>query len=397
MNPLYLFPALAIGFGLGYVVAKAFAAARLARAQSTQIRLQTQLETLAEAREELANQFKVLATHALDTQSQKLTAQNREALTAILNPLGEKIVEFRQKVEQIQMEDVKQRSALKQQVEQLAEQSRAIGTKADHLADALKGDNKALGNWGELALERLLETAGLQSGRDFDLQVSTTDEEGRRFQPDAVLRLPEERCIVIDAKMSLKDYMDHFNATSEEERERALKAHVASMETHIKGLSGKRYQDLEAFRDKSPDFVVMFIPSEPALSLALSEKPALFETAARANIILAGPGGLLATLRLVAQIWRQENQRKAMADVFDAVRKIYEKYVNFTEDMQEIDTQLRKAQASYQSAFKKLSTGKGNLMGQMEKFRKANIFKAKKLPPKAFLEEEVNEPATEEP
>ncbi len=391
MNPLYLFLALAIGFGLGFVIARALAAARLAEAKSDQIRLQTQLETLTEAREELTNQFKVLATNALDAQSQKFTAQNREALAALLNPLGEKIVEFKQKVEQVQIDDAKQRSALKRQVELLAEQSQSIGTKADHLADALKGDNKALGNWGELALERLLETAGLQSGRDFDLQVSTTNEEGRRFQPDAVLRLPEDRCIVIDAKMSLKDYMDHFNATTEEARAQSLKAHVASLETHIKGLSGKRYQDLEAFKDKSPDFVVMFIPSEPALSLALSEKPALFEMAARANIILAGPGGLLATLRLIAQIWRQENQRKAMSDVFEAVRKIYEKYVNFTEDMQDIDDKLQKAQEAYQSAFKKLSTGNGNLLGQMEKFRKGNIFKPKKLPPKAFQDDEADE------
>jgi DNA recombination protein RmuC len=396
MTPLYILAALVLGLVLGYALAAALAAARLERAKSDQIRLQTQLDTLGAAREELANQFQVLAARILDAQSQKFTSQNRDALAALLSPLGEKIADFKQKVEQVHLADVQQRSALKQQVETLAEQSRTVGLKADNLADALKGENKTLGNWGELVLSRLLEAAGLQAGRDFELQVSAAGDDGRRFQPDAVLRLPENRCIVIDAKTSLKDYMDYVNAATDETRTAALKAHLASVETHIKGLSAKRYQDLEAFKDKSPDFVLMFIPNEPAFALALSAKPELFETAARANLILAGPGGLLATLRLVAQIWRQENQRGVLNDIFDAVRKIYEKYAGFADDMQKIDDQLQKAQEAYREAFKKLSTGEGNLLRQMEKFRKENIIKPKKLPPKAFLAEDA-EPSETEP
>ena len=396
MIALYILISLAAGLVLGYALAHYRAAARLERAKSDQIRLQTQLDTLGAAREELSNQFQVLAARILDAQSQKFSAQNRDALAALLSPLGEKIADFKQKVEQVHLADVQQRSALKQQVEILAEQSRAVGLKADNLAEALKGENKTLGNWGELVLARMLEAAGLQAGRDFELQVSAAGVEGRRFQPDAVLRLPENRCIVIDAKTSLKDYMDYVNAAGEEARAQALKAHLASVETHIKGLSAKRYQDLEAFKDKSPDFVLMFIPNEPAFSLALSAKPELFETAARANIFLAGPGGLLATLRLVAQIWRQENQRGVLNDIFDAVRKIYEKYAGFAEDMQKIDDQLQKAQEAYREAFKKLSTGDGNLLRQMEKFRKENIIKPKKLPPKAFLADDA-EPSETEP
>jgi DNA recombination protein RmuC len=384
MLALYMLAALVLGLGLGYALAHFRAAALLERAKSDQIRLQTQLETLSAAREELANQFQVLAARILDAQSLKFTAQNRETLAALLGPLGEKIVDFKQKVEQVHHDDAKERSALKQQVEILAEQSRSVGLKADNLAEALKGENKTLGNWGELVLERMLEAASLQKGRDFELQFSASSDEGRRFQPDAVVRLPENRCIIIDAKMSLKGYMDHVNATTDETRAQALKAHVEAIETHIKGLSAKRYQDLDAFKDKSPDFVLMFIPNEPAFSLALAAKPTLFETAARANIILAGPGGLLATLRLVAQIWRQENQRSAINDIFDAVRKIYEKYAGFAEDMQKIDDQLEKAHEAYREAFKKLATGDGNLLRQMEKFRKENIFQPKKLPPKPF-------------
>ena len=393
MIALYILSALVIGLALGYALAHLRAAARLERANSEQIRLQTRLETLAAAREELANQFQVLAANILDSHSQKFTAQNRDALSALLAPLGDKIADFKSKVEQVHLDDTQQRSALKRQVELLAEQSRAVGQKADNLADALQGANKTLGNWGELVLARLLEATGLQPGRDFDLQVTATSADGRRFQPDAVIRLPENRCIVVDAKMSLKDYMDHVNATTDDARAAALKAHLASVEAHIKGLSAKRYQDLPDFKDRAPDFVLMFIPNEPAFSLALSARPELLETAARANIILAGPGGLFATLRLVAQIWRQENQRAALNDIFDAVRKIYEKYAGFAEDMQKIDDSLLKARDAYADAYKKLATGDGNLVRQLEKFRKENIIKPKKLPPPAFQDAESENPS----
>ena len=385
----FILIALFVGVALGYAVAAFRAAAQIERAKSDAIRLQAQLETLAAAREELADRFQVLAAQVLDAQSQKFSAQHREALGALLSPLGEKIADFKQKVEQVHLADVQQRSALKQQVELLAEQSRAVGEKADHLADALKGDNKAAGNWGELVLARILESAGLQEGRDYDLQVSATSADGR-FQPDAVVRLPENRCVVVDAKMSLKDHADYAAAATDDARAEALRRLVASVEAQIKRLAEKRYQDLPAFKDRTPDFVLMFIPSEPAFSLALSSKPALFETAARANVVLAGPGGLLAALRLVALLWRQENQRASLNEVFDAVRKIYEKYVNFAEDLQEIDDHLRKAQAAYQDAYKKLATGDGNLLRQLEKFRKENIIKPKKLPPPAFQDADEN-------
>ena len=379
----------ALAFLLGLALGYALAAARLARAKTDLVRLQTQYDALAAAREDLSNQFQVLASRTLDSQSQKLTAQNRDTLSALLAPLAEKITDFKQKVEQVHATDLQQRSALKQQVETLAEQSRAVGQKADNLATALKGENKTLGNWGELVLSRLLESSGLQQGRDFDLQVSATSSDGHRYQPDALLRLPENRCILIDAKTSLSDYLNHVNATTEETRAAALKAHLASVEAHIKGLSAKRYQDLPDFKDKSPDFVLLFIPNEPAFSLALASKPDLFETAARANIILTGPGGLLATLRLVAQLWRQENQRTALNDIFESVRKIYEKYAGFADDMQKIDDSLQKAHDAYRDAYKKLATGDGNLVRQLEKFRKDNIIKPKKLPPPAFQSNET--------
>ena len=393
MIALSIFAALLLGAALGYALAHYRAAARLEAARTDSIRLQTQLDTLASAREDLARQFQLLAAQILDSQSQKFTTQNREALSTLLAPLGEKITDFKQKVEQVHAADLQQRSALKQQVELLAAQSRDLGQKADHLADALQGDNKAIGTWGELALARLLEASGLQPGRDFDLQVSVPDGQGGRAQPDAVIRLPENRCVLVDAKMSLQSYMDHANAPSPDARDVALRALLASLEAHIKGLAARRYPDLPDFKDRSPDFVLLFIPSEPAFALALSAKPALLETAARANILLAGPGGLLAALRLVALLWRQDNQRRALDDVFDAVRKIYDKYAGFADDMQKIDDALLKARDAYSDAYKKLATGDGNLLRQLEKFRKDNIIKPKKLPPTAFQDTTPENPS----
>ena len=383
--PLYLLAALFLGFAVGFAVAHLRAAARLERSRTDHVRLQTQLETLQSARQDLADRFQILADQILDAHSKNFADQNRQALSAILSPLGEKIADFRQKVEDAHLADSRQRGELKGQVELLARQSADLGQKADHLASALKGDNKILGNWGELALERLLDAAGLQKGRDFELQVSVPDPDGGRAQPDALVLLPENRCILVDAKTSLKDYADFANAPSPDLRAAALKAHVASLENHVKGLSARRYPDLPAFHNRSPDFVVMFVPSEPALAAALADKPALLEAAARANVVLAGPGGLLAALRLAAQLWRQENQRRSIDDVFDSVRKIYEKYVGFADDMAQIDSAIRKAQAAYDSALKKLSTGDGNLVRQMDKFVKSNVIKPKKLPPQPFL------------
>ena len=381
---LFIFLALTLGLLLGWALEHFRAAAALARARTETIRLQTQYDTLQAARTELTTQFQLLASQILESHSQKFTTQNRDALQTVLTPLAERIADFRKKVEEVHSADLQQRSALKQQVELLATQSRDLGEKADSLAGALTGDNKILGDWGEVTLARLLEISGLEKGRDYELQVTSAHDDGSRYRPDAVIRLPDNRAIVVDVKTSLKDYIGHVNAATPPEREAALKAHIVSIETHLKNLTGKRYQELADFKNKSPDFVLMFIPSEPAFALALTGKPELLANAARANVILVGPGSLLATLHIVAQIWRQENQRRELDAVFESLRKIYDKYAGFTEDMQRIDDALQRAGTAYADAYKKLATGDGNLMRQLEKFRKENIIKPKKLPPPAF-------------
>jgi DNA recombination protein RmuC len=379
---LYLLIGLAVGLTLGYLLAHFRAAAQLAQARAEAIRAQTQVEMLEAARTKLTDEFQRLSLQILGEQSDKFTQQQRTALSELLGPLDEKIKDFKQKVEHLHSEESQQRSALRQQVELLATQSQAVSQQTGQLATALRGDNKTLGNWGELTLERLLDASGLEKGRDYQTQVSATSEGGQRQQPDVLINLPDNRCVIIDAKTSLKDYLAHINAADEAARAAALKAHAAAFDTHINNLAKRRYQDL--FPDRSPDFVLMFVPSEPALALALYARPSLYETAANANIILTGPGGLLATLRLVAQLWRQENQRQAITSIFDTIRKIYEKYVNFAEDMQQIDDALAKARNAYENAFKKLSTGDGNLLRQMENFRNQNIISPKKLPPARF-------------
>ena len=379
---LYLLSGLAVGLTLGYLLAHFRAAAQVAQARAETIRAQTQVEMLEAARTKLTDEFQRLSLQILGEQSAKFTQQQRAALSELLGPLDEKIKDFKQKVEHLHSEESQQRSALRQQVELLATQSQAVSQQTGQLATALRGDNKTLGNWGELTLERLLDASGLEKGRDYQTQVSATSEGGQRQQPDVLINLPDNRCVIIDAKTSLKDYLAHINAADEAARAAALKAHAAAFDTHINNLAKRRYQDL--FPDRSPDFVLMFVPSEPALALALYARPALYETAAKANIILTGPGGLLATLRLVAQLWRQENQREAITSIFDTIRKIYEKYVNFAEDMQQIDDALAKARNAYENAFKKLSTGDGNLLRQMENFRNQNIISPKKLPPPRF-------------
>lgn len=375
--------ALGLGFLSGLAVASAIAAFRLARARAELIRAQAKTEALVEARDDLQAQFRALSADTLAAQARTFTLQSRDSLSALLTPLGDKIADFRRKVEAVHEADVVQRGALKQQVETLSAQSQAVHLQAGRLANALQGDNKVLGNWGELSLRNLLDAAGLQFNRDYRLQVNLTSEDGHALQPDAIVLLPEDRCVIIDSKLSLKDYLEFYNTTDSDRRKQSLARHVAAMETHIRNLSAKKYQDLPGL-PASPDFVLIFVANEPALSLAIAEKPQLLDLAASKNVVLVGPGGLLSALRLIALLWRQSHQNRATRTVFEALRKIYEKYAAFATDMQSIDEALHKAQAAYTTAYRKLSTGPGNLVRQMESFRAENYIKPLKHPPEAF-------------
>lgn len=376
--------AAAAGFLFGVLLTALIASFRIARAKAAALRAEARIADQDTLRRELLDQFRLLSADTLSAQARDFTRQGRDALASLLSPLGDRLEDFRRRVDAVHNEDSAQRGALRRQVETLTAQSAAVGAQADRLAHALRGDNKLLGTWGEFSLQRLLEAAGLQKDRDFRLQLSLAAPDGRRLQPDALVLMPEDRCVVVDSKLSLKAYLDFHNADSAEARRAAAARHAAAVEAHVKNLSAKAYQDLPGL-PSSPDFVLLFVASEPALSLALAERPGILELAARRDVVPVGPGGLLTALRLIALLWRQSNQNRAARDVFAEVRAIYEQYAAFTGDMQGIADALARATESYDAAFRKLATGPGNLVRRMERFREENFIHPSKTAAPSFL------------
>lgn len=348
--------------------------------QLTQERNQSneKLALLQSAREELTHQFKNLANEILEEKSKRFSEQNQQSLGQLLDPLKTKLQEFQGKVEQVYVQEGKDRSALAEQVRQLMELNKTVSQEANNLTKALKGSNKTQGNWGELVLERVLEGSGLRKGEEYDVQESHTLEDGRRLQPDVVVHLPDDRHLVIDAKATLVAYEDYANAEDEKHRDAALKRHLDSVRSHIKGLSDKNYQDLYGL--KSLDFVLMFIPIEPAFMLAVTHDRELFMDAWNKNVLLVSPSTLLFVVRTVANLWRQEAQTRNAQDIAKRGAELYDKLAGFVEDMESLGTRLNQAQKDYDGAINKLSTGRGNLIRQAEMLKKLGVKPSKSLP-----------------
>ena len=348
--------------------------------QLTQERSQNleKIALLQNAREELSSQFKNLANDILEETSKSFSEQNQQSLGQLLEPLKTRLQEFQGKVEQVYVQEGKDRSALAEQVRQLMELNRTVSQEANNLTRALKGSNKTQGNWGELILERVLETAGLRKGEEFDVQESHTTGDGKRLQPDVVLHLPEDRHLVIDAKATLVAYEDYANAEDDKHREAALKRHLDAVRAHIKGLSEKNYQDLYGL--KSLDFVLMFIPIEPAFMLAVTHDRELFMDAWNKNVLLVSPSTLLFVVRTVASLWRQEAQNRNAQDIAKRGAELYDKLAGFVEDMESLGNRLGQAQKDYDGAISKLSTGRGNLIRQAEMLKKLGVKPNKALP-----------------
>ncbi len=348
--------------------------------QLTQERNQSteKLALLQSARDELTLQFKTLANDILEEKSKRFSEQNQQSLGQLLDPLKTKLQEFQGKVEQVYVQEGKDRTALAEQVRQLMELNRTVSQEANNLTKALKGSNKAQGNWGELVLERVLESSGLRKGEEYDVQESHTLADGRRLQPDVVVHLPEDRHLVIDAKATLIAYEDYANAEDEKHRDAALKRHLDAVRTHIKGLSDKNYQDLYGL--KSLDFVLMFIPIEPAFMLAVTHDRELFMDAWNKNVLLVSPSTLLFVVRTVANLWRQEAQNRNAQDIAKRGAELYDKLAGFVEDMESLGNRLSQAQKDYDGAINKLSTGRGNLIRQAEMLKKLGVKPSKSLP-----------------
>ncbi len=355
--------------------------------RNLQEKLDEQKSEIEELQSKFVKEFENLANKILDEKSSKFTLQNKENLDQILKPLNENIKAFEKKVEDVYVNDTKERATLAQQIKTLHDLNQQMSRDATNLTNALKGETKSQGNWGEFILESLLEKSGLLKDREYFLQESITSEGGRRYQPDVIIRLPENKSVIIDSKVSLIAYEKFSSAENEDERLGSIKEHILSIRNHIKNLNGKNYQNLYGINGL--DFVLMFLPIEPAFSLALQNDSGLFQEAYDKNIVIVSPTTLLATLRTIASIWRQENQNKNAIEIARQSGALYDKFVGFVEDLQTIGSRIEQTQNAYSDAMKKLSTGRGNLLNSAEKIRKLGAKTSKTLP-QSMIDDDEN-------
>ena len=327
----------------------------------------------------MSARFKNLANEILEEKSKRFVEQNQSNLSQLLGLLGIKISEFQAKVEDVYVKESKDRTALGEQVRQLLNLNQALSQDAKNLTLALKGSNKAQGNWGELVLERILEGAGLRKGFEYDAQQSHVGDDGERSLPDVVIHLPEGRHLVIDSKVSLIAYEQYVSLEDEEQKRNALKRHVESVRTHIKGLSEKNYQRLHGL--DSLDFVLMFLPIESAYVAAASNDAEMLMDAFKRNVLLVSPFTLLFVVRIVAQLWRQEAQSRNAQQIASRGAELYDRLVAFVTDLEKVGDRLRLAQESFTTARDKLSRNKGNVIRQAEMLRELGVKPTKGLPP----------------
>ena len=339
-------------------------------------KLMKQKEELEEMNARMTLQFKNLANEILEEKSKKFTDQNKNNLGELLNPLKEKLLEFEKKVEESNKENVRMNSSLGEQLKHLKELNQQITKEAENLTRALKGDTKAQGAWGEYILESILEKSGLVKGQEFTVQESTNTESGR-LRPDVVVKLPDSKHIIIDSKVSLVAYEQAVNADDEETRLAQMRMHVTSIKNHIRGLSAKDYQNL--YGVEGLDFILMFIPIEPAFSTALQAEPDLFNQAYEKQIVLVSPSTLLATLRTVANIWRYEYQNRNVLEIARQAGDMYDKFVNFSEDLVKLGQQMDTTQKTYKEAMKKLVEGSGNLVRRAERLKELGAKTSKQM------------------
>jgi len=336
-------------------------------------------EELEERQKQLRTDFENLANKILDAKSEKFTLQNKENIKNILNPLQEKIKTFEEKVDSTQKESISMHSALKEQLLGLKDLNQQMTKEATNLTRALKGDSKMQGNWGELVLERVLEKSGLEKDREYFVQQNFTREDGTRVLPDIVLHLPDNKKMVIDSKVSLTDYERYVNAY-DEDRETYLKAHINSIRRHVDQLSDKKYEDL--YDIESPDFVLLFIPIEPAFAVAINADNSIYNKAFEKNIVIVTPATLLATLRTVDSMWNNEKQQQNAIEIARQAGALYDKFHGLVTDLTGVGKKIDDAKKDYSAAMNKLVDGKGNLITSVEKIKKLGAKAKKALPEK---------------
>ena len=336
------------------------------------------LALLQEARQELANQFRVLAQEIFEEKGRAFGEQSRAGLKGLIDPFREQLNEFKRKVDDVYVHEARERAGLKQEIETLRNLNQQISQEAVNLTRALKGDKKALGTWGELILERVLEKSGLRNGVEYETQATFRDADGNLLRPDVIVHLPDDKCVVIDSKLSLVAYERCANAETEAERKMALAAHVQAVRSHIEALSGKAYTDLRGVR--SLDYVLMFMPIDAAFVAAFREDEALYNHAFERHIVVVTPSTLLATLKTIENIWRYERQNRSAQDIVSRASAIYEKLRLFVESMEKLGNQINTVQGTYDEAMNRLVRGRGNVISQAARFCELGVPIKKVLP-----------------
>ena len=348
--------------------------------------MEVQKQEVQRVRQEMSNEFKVLANEILQEKSKSFSEMNRERLAEVLNPLKERLEGFKKTVEETYNSEARERFSLKEQIKELVERSETIGVEAKQLTQALRGDSKIQGDWGEMILESILEKSGLEKDREYFIQETLRDEEGHTIQsadghkmrPDVIIRYPggENHQMVIDSKVSLTAYVNYVNAETPEEAAVALKQHLASVKKHIDELAGKSYQDYVG----KGDHVMMFVPNEAAYLAAMQADHALWQYAYDRKVLLLSPTNLIAALKLVADLWQRDKQTRNAIDIAEEGGKLYDKFAGFVDDMEKIGKALGTANTTYGEAMKKLKTGTGNLIGRVEKLKGMGVKAKKNLP-----------------
>lgn len=332
-----------------------------------QNRLKEQKAEVEQLQQKFAIEFKNIANEILEDKSRRFTETNKTNIGEILTPLQEKIKEFERKVEDTHKASIETSAGLRNELEMLHKLNKTMAQETENLTKALKGDNKTQGNWGEMILEKVLERSGLVKDREYFIQTSYTTEDGKRYQPDVIVKLPEGRNVVVDSKVSLIDYERCTAADTDDERVVYLKAHINSLRNHIKGLSEKQYQNI--YELSGLDFVLLFIPIEPAFSIALQQDGELYSYALDRNIVLVTPTTLLATLKTIANIWRHDNQNKNALEIAQQSGALYDKFVGLANSLVNVGKKIDASKAEYEDSMKKLYEGKGNLISRIERIK----------------------------
>ena len=359
-------------------------ATTVAENQALQVRLQEQKQEIEEMGKKLNLEFELIANRILDSKSQKFTDLNKDNLKNILDPLGKNITEFKSKVEEAYLNEAKERHTLTEKIKDLEGLNRQISQEAQNLTNALKGQAKTQGRWGEMILESILEKSGLVKDREYFLEHQLKDEEGnnliseqegKKKRPDVVLHLPEDRAVIIDAKVSLVAFIRSTEASSQEAQQLELDLHVAAVKNHIDTLSKRDYDEYR----KSLDFVIMFIPNEPAYIAAMQKDPNLWEYAYEKRILLLSPTNLITSLKLIVDLWKREYQSRNAIKIAERGQRMYDKFVSFVEKLKKLGEQINASQKSYEEAFGQLSSGKGNLIQQSAQLHELGVKAKKKM------------------